>query len=131
MVCHGELYRLRPDPRHLTGYYLMIAAGGALGGLFVAVIAPLIFTDYFELHWGLLLCGLLFLVVCLRNPPLPARGAAPSPAHLQPTWRREAGCAGASLWAVGLVALGVALWVQAHRSGESGRFTGRGTSTAC
>ena len=36
MVCHGELYRLRPDPRHLTGYYLMIAAGGALGGLFVA-----------------------------------------------------------------------------------------------
>src|SRR5208282_718268 len=33
MVCHGELYRLRPDPTHLTGYYLMIAAGGALGGL--------------------------------------------------------------------------------------------------
>ena len=44
MVCHGELYRLKPDPRHLTGYYLMIAAGGALGGLFVAVVAPLIFT---------------------------------------------------------------------------------------
>ena len=40
MVCHGELYRLKPDPRHLTGYYLMIAAGGALGGLFVAVAAP-------------------------------------------------------------------------------------------
>ena len=64
MVCHGELYRLRPDPRHLTGFYLMIAAGGALGGLFVAVVAPLLFTDYFELHWGLFLCGLLFLVVC-------------------------------------------------------------------
>ncbi|MEI6779382.1 MAG: fused MFS/spermidine synthase [Verrucomicrobiota bacterium] len=65
MVCHGELYRLKPDPRHLTGYYLMIAAGGALGGLFVAIAAPLWFTDYYELHWGLFLCGLLFLFVCM------------------------------------------------------------------
>src|SRR5258705_533318 len=39
MVCHGELYRLRPDPRQLTSFYLLIAAGGALGGLFVAVAA--------------------------------------------------------------------------------------------
>ena len=67
MVCHGELYRLRPDPRQLTGYYLMIAAGGALGGLFVAVVAPLIFTDYYELHLGLMLCALLFLIVCARD----------------------------------------------------------------
>jgi hypothetical protein len=67
MVCHGELYRLKPDPRHLTGFYLMIAAGGALGGLFVAVAAPLLFTDYFELHWGLFLCGLLFLLVCATD----------------------------------------------------------------
>jgi hypothetical protein len=65
MVCHGELYRLKPDPRYLTGYYLMIAAGGALGGLFVAVAAPLLFMDYYELHWGLFLCGLLFLLVCV------------------------------------------------------------------
>ncbi len=68
MICHGELYRLRPDPRQLTGYYLMISAGGALGGLFVALGAPLLFTDFYELHWGLLLCGLLFLVVCWREP---------------------------------------------------------------
>lgn len=67
MVCHGELYRLRPDPRQLTGFYLMIAAGGALGGLLVAVVAPLVFTDYHELHWGLAGCGLLFLVVCARE----------------------------------------------------------------
>lgn len=64
MVCHGELYRLRPDPRRLTGFYLMIAAGGALGGVFVAVIAPKIFTDYHELNWGLLLCAWLFVAVC-------------------------------------------------------------------
>ena len=68
MVCHGELFRLRPDPRHLTGFYLMIAAGGALGGLFVAVVAPIIFTDYYELQWGLLSCGLLFLIVCMTVP---------------------------------------------------------------
>jgi len=67
MVCHGELYRLRPDPRYLTGFYLMIAAGGALGGFFVAVIAPLIFTDYYELHWGLFFCGLLFVLVCIAD----------------------------------------------------------------
>ncbi len=33
MVCHGELARLKPDPRYLTHFYVMIAAGGALGGL--------------------------------------------------------------------------------------------------
>ncbi|MSU57799.1 MAG: ferrichrome ABC transporter permease [Pedosphaera sp.] len=67
MVCHGELFRLRPDPRQLTGFYLMIAAGGALGGAWVAVIAPLIFEGYYEMHWALLLCGLLFIAICLRE----------------------------------------------------------------
>src|SRR5439155_1331495 len=62
MVCHGELYALRPDPRRLTTFYLTISVGGALGGAFVAVIAPQIFSDYFELHLGLLLCGGLFLI---------------------------------------------------------------------
>lgn len=56
MACHGELYRLRPSPRHLTAYYLMIAAGGALGGLFVGVLAPLLFQDFLEFELGLCLC---------------------------------------------------------------------------
>ncbi|MCX7960480.1 MAG: fused MFS/spermidine synthase [Burkholderiales bacterium] len=49
LFCHGELYRLRPHARHLTAFYLAIAAGGALGGLFVAVLAPLAFDAYLEL----------------------------------------------------------------------------------
>lgn len=67
MVCHGELYRLKPEPDHLTAFYLMIAAGGALGGLLAAVVAPLIFHDYYELHWGALACGGLLLVTCARD----------------------------------------------------------------
>ena len=102
MVCHGELYRLKPDPKYLTGFYLMIAAGGALGGFFVAVDAPLIFTDYFELQFGLLLCVLLLLVVCLRDHN----------AGSFHRWRFPA-CAWLS---VGLAALGVVLWLQAHKS---------------
>jgi hypothetical protein len=52
MVCHGELYRLKPAPVHLTRYFLSIAAGGAVGGLFVALVAPYIFSQYLELHVG-------------------------------------------------------------------------------
>jgi len=63
MVCHGELFRLRPDPRRLTDYYLTIAAGGALGGFFVAVLAPLIFRSYAELYWGLLACCFIVLLI--------------------------------------------------------------------
>lgn len=63
MVCHGELSRMRPHPRHLTSYYLMISAGGAIGGAFVAIIAPLLFAGFFELQYGLMLCALLVLIV--------------------------------------------------------------------
>jgi spermidine synthase len=87
MVCHGELYRLKPDPRHLTGFYLMIAAGGALGGMFVAIAAPLLFTDYYELHWGLLLCGLLFLVVCATDRAAFGSALEPKAPCVQASWR--------------------------------------------
>ncbi|MCD6394570.1 MAG: fused MFS/spermidine synthase [Planctomycetes bacterium] len=62
MVFHGELYAIRPDAKHLTGFYLMIATGGALGGFFVVVVAPLIFNTYFELYVGLLMCCLFVLL---------------------------------------------------------------------
>ena len=49
MVCHGELVKSKPQPKYLTSFYLSISAGGALGGLFVASICPLIFKSHFEL----------------------------------------------------------------------------------
>ena len=65
MVCHGELYRLRPEPARLTQYFLGISAGGALGGFFVAVVAPILFIGYWEYHIALWLVGFLFVVVQL------------------------------------------------------------------
>ncbi|PYS26020.1 MAG: hypothetical protein DMG11_21480 [Acidobacteria bacterium] len=48
LLCHSALASRRPDPQHLTEYYFWIALGGALGGIFTAVIAPFIFTTVLE-----------------------------------------------------------------------------------
>jgi hypothetical protein len=48
LLCHGELAADRPHPRHLTEFYWWVAVGGAAGGLFTAVVAPVIFNDFFE-----------------------------------------------------------------------------------
>jgi len=53
MMAHGELARRRPHPRFLTGFYLRLSLGGALGGIFVAWVAPRVFTTYLELPLGL------------------------------------------------------------------------------
>jgi spermidine synthase len=58
MVCHGELVRDRPASSHLTGFYLCVAFGGAVGGLFVAVLAPLLFDTFFETEIALFGCVL-------------------------------------------------------------------------
>jgi spermidine synthase len=50
MICHGELVRLLPGESQLTSFYLTIATGGAMGGIFVAIIAPFLFSGYWELH---------------------------------------------------------------------------------
>jgi hypothetical protein len=66
MLCHGELFRLRPHPRYLTGYYLMIAAGGALGGVAVTLIAPQVFVTFFEWNLSLFLGFVLAAWLILR-----------------------------------------------------------------
>ena len=68
MVCHGEMVRLTPAPRHLTAFYLSIAAGGALGGATAALIVPSLFQGYWEYHFGLALTALLFMVVVFLDP---------------------------------------------------------------
>jgi hypothetical protein len=65
MICHGELYRLRPHPSRLTSFYLLISVGGALGGMVINFVAPYVFKGFWELPLGLALCWLLFLTVSL------------------------------------------------------------------
>ncbi|MFO0688243.1 MAG: fused MFS/spermidine synthase [Myxococcota bacterium] len=68
MCLHGELYRVRPAASGLTGFYLIVSLGGALGGLIVGIVAPLVFDDYYELPLGLLLAAVTMLAVCARDP---------------------------------------------------------------
>src|SRR5439155_16582923 len=63
MVCHGELSRDRPPTRHLTEFYLWLSVGGVLGGLFNAVVAPVIFS-------GIVEYPLTLVLACLLTPPL-------------------------------------------------------------
>jgi hypothetical protein len=66
MVCHGELVRLKPQPRLLTGFYVMVSLGGAVGGVFVGLVAPYIFHAYYEFPIGLALCALVAVIVFAR-----------------------------------------------------------------
>ena len=69
MFCHGELAKMRPAPRHLTLFYLMVSLGGALGGMFVGLVAPRIFTSYAELGLGFVLTAVL-AAIALRKAPM-------------------------------------------------------------
>ena len=111
MFCHGELARLKPPVEHLTLFYLLFSLGGALGAVFVALLAPRIFSGFYELHFGLVLCAALVLVV-LRSDP----GSALYKARWQPDW----------LILVGLAcALTASLIVTAHESASNARFRSR------
>jgi SAM-dependent methyltransferase len=59
VMCHGELSRTKPQPQFLTHFYLSIAAGGALGGMLVGLVAPRIFSDYWEMPLALAALALL------------------------------------------------------------------------
>ena len=48
LYCHGALARLRPPAADLTRFYLLISTGGLVGGLLVALVAPLVFVDVYE-----------------------------------------------------------------------------------
>lgn len=63
MICHGELFRCKPDKQHLTFYYLMIAVGGVIGGVFVNLVSPLIFNEWWDFYGTILL--ILLYVICV------------------------------------------------------------------
>lgn len=88
MICHGELAASRPEPRRLTGYFLTSAVGGALGGVLVAIVAPLVFASYWEYHLALAAAAGLAVVAVYRS-----RTAQEAPRQL--------------LWAWGTLAAGV------------------------
>ena len=67
LFCNGELAHRKPAPRYLTQFYLTISLGGALGGLFVGLVAPRIFSTYLELPLALLLLAALAIVAAWRN----------------------------------------------------------------
>ena len=69
LVCHGELARDRPPARSLTEFYLLLSLGGALGGLFNAIVAPAVFDGLYE----------YLLVIVLAALALPSRPPLVSP----------------------------------------------------
>lgn len=68
MACHGELARLKPAPAQLTAYYLMIAVGGAVGGLFAGLVAPRIFNDDYELTLSCIAAVCVVGAACYHRP---------------------------------------------------------------
>jgi SAM-dependent methyltransferase len=74
MVCHGELARLKPTPARLTEFYLLMSAGGAIGGLLVSLVAPRLFVTFMEWPLGLalsLLVAGMALILSLWKLTLP------------------------------------------------------------
>jgi spermidine synthase len=64
MACHGELISRQPAPQYLTRFYLLISLGGAIGGAFVALVAPLIFESHWE--FPILLIAIAELAVLVQ-----------------------------------------------------------------
>ena len=85
LLCHAELVRTRPADDKLTGFYLWIAVGGALGSVYVNLIAPLFRDDYFELEDAMLLTFALLALAerAQRLAKAPADVASP-----RTGWRR-------------------------------------------
>ncbi len=71
MACHGELAAHKPAPEYLTGFYVLVSAGGAFGGLLVAVAAPLLFRGPWEYPLFWLLVPSIMLAVVLREEKAP------------------------------------------------------------
>ena len=63
LLCHGEVARLKPNTSRLTQYYMLMSAGGAVGGVIVAIICPFILSTYIEVPFSLALVSALTLMM--------------------------------------------------------------------
>jgi hypothetical protein len=102
MVCHGELVALRPNVQHLTSFYLGLAIGGSIGGIFVALLAPLLFTTYAE--FPILLLLVLGVVVASLFRDFSRKTTRKAPL---------------AIWAIPAVAFTIATIVSVNASGRS------------
>ncbi len=91
MLCHGEMVRLQPAARRLPQFYLVIASGGALGGVFVTLLAPQIFPDYWEHPLVIVAIAALALVQDAANLRRPGQ-----------VWQKAGSLACCGLFAVGI-----------------------------
>jgi hypothetical protein len=74
MICHGEVARLRPQSSSsLTGYYLLISLGGVFGAAFVTLAAPVLFSEYAEIHLTIVLLWVVALVILFQSSDSPLR----------------------------------------------------------
>jgi SAM-dependent methyltransferase/lipoprotein signal peptidase len=106
VALHAEMYRRRPEPAHLTAFYLAMAVGGVIGGAFCAILAPTLFDWAYE-H-PLLIAAAAVLVP--QTPFIPWAQGMSAPLR----W----------LLAAGLLALSYAI------DRNLGPFTGDGTALA-
>ena len=69
LFCHGELAGRKPEAGQLTSFYVMVALGGAIGGVFVGLIAPTCFNSFLELPLGMAACVLTALTLLYAASP--------------------------------------------------------------
>jgi len=67
MVCNGELVRLKPHRRDLTMFYLLVSAGGVIGGVFAVIVAPLIFRGLWEFRLAVWAATILMIIALMRD----------------------------------------------------------------
>ena len=118
MVCHGELWRRRPDTSHLTEFYLWMSFGGMLGGVFNALAAPVLFDSVVEYPLALVLaCALRpWNAIRIRLPSLGKVVAVAVPPALCLAATILFGLADIEPWQVGMLAgiVVLALTTYAH-----------------
>jgi hypothetical protein len=121
LLCHDALYRRRPPPGRLTEFYLLAAAGGVIGGIFAALIAPHIFSRVYE-YPILIVAAVLVLPGVwsagwrgVLRDATPVMGLAAAAVVVGVIFDMRLPSAAELPFQIGLVALAAAMLLQRHR----------------